>query len=63
MKNRKEDGAVIAAKFKIGDRLESLPDNTSETSNGKHVNKCDDRVFKINPSMSKINPRSNGQGW
>jgi len=62
----KEDGAVIAAIGKPEikqEMIESLPDNVSESSGGKFINKYDDRHFKINPAMSQINPRSKGEGW
>ena len=64
----KEGGAVIAAKNNIPGKeeekgeLDSLPNDVSESSAGKYVNKNVNRELKINPSMAKLNPRSK-DGW
>jgi hypothetical protein len=56
-------GAVIAVKSQIDQFDGQLPNNTSEKSNGKYVNKNDDRVLYLNPSMHYINPQSKSGNW
>ena len=54
---------MIAAKNHVDPFEGQLPDNTSERSNGKYVNKNDDRVMYLNPSMHYINPQSQTGKW